>query len=158
MTLPRYLGVRNAFFKVGYPPEETARLRALLELGFDGAEPFVFGGSLIVPRDFAASFVGRRGLSGELTSNVKRVIVEGTSAGAPTTLIYDFAVDSADGSASSVITGVVAAIAADAVACGAGRAGVHAPEGAFDPQAFLSSLRERGFEVHESRSTGQGDP
>jgi hypothetical protein len=82
LTLPRYLpGVRNVDFKVGYPEDDTRRLRALLELGFDDAEPFEIAGARIVPRDFAAAFVGRLGLGNERTANVKRVVLEGTASG-----------------------------------------------------------------------------
>ena len=50
--------------------------------------------------------------------------------------------------ASSTITGTVAAIAADMVARG-GPAGVLPPEAAFDPRAFLTILAERGLTVAE---------
>jgi lysine 6-dehydrogenase len=157
LTLPRSLDVRNVVFKVGYPPEETARIRALLELGFDDAEPFPFGGTTIVPRDFAAAFAGRRGLRpGERTANVKRVVVDGLQAGEPVTLTYDVAVESEDGSASSRITGTTAAICADLVARGAGVPGVHAPEGALEPESVLEALRARGIEVREARTPSVG--
>jgi len=152
LTLPRYLDVRDVVFKVGYPPDETTRLRSLLELDLDAAEPFEFGGAEIVPRDLVAAFVGRQGLAGLRTANVKRVILEGEREGRPATLTYDLAVEREEESASSAITGTVAAIAADLVANGAGRVGVHPPEGAFDPAAVLDALRLRGFEIRESWS------
>ena len=40
VTLPRSIDVPNVVFKVGYPADETRRIRALLELGFDRDEPF----------------------------------------------------------------------------------------------------------------------
>jgi saccharopine dehydrogenase-like NADP-dependent oxidoreductase len=153
LTLPRTLGVRDVVFKVGYPPEDTGRLRALMDLGFDEAEPFAFGGSEIVPRDFAAAFVGRRGLRGMRTANVKQVVAEGTLRGAPTTLVYDLAVESDEGSASSKITGTVGAISADLVARG-GEPGVCPPEVAFEPQAVLEALSARGISVRETRVAG----
>ena len=64
------------------------------------------------------------------------------------TLIYDFAVEQTGRSASSLVTGTVAAIAANLVARG-GRIGVHPPEGAFDPRTFLGALAERGLTVTE---------
>ena len=152
LTLPRYLHVRDVVFKVGYPPDETTRLRSLLELDLDAAEPFGFGGAEIVPRDFVAAFVGRQGLAGLRTANVKRVILEGEREGRAATLTYDLAVEREGESASSAITGTVAAIAADLVANGGGRVGVHPPEGAFDPAAVLCALRLRGFEIRESWS------
>ena len=151
LTLPRYLrGTRDIDFKVGYPEADTRRLRSLLELGFDASEPFDYQGARIVPRDFAAAFVGRRGLGGMRTANVKRVTLEGLKDGQDVRIIYDFATEREDRSASSAITGTVAAISAAIVADGGGQVGVHPPEGAFDPQQVLTALRERGFDIAES--------
>jgi lysine 6-dehydrogenase len=148
LTLPRYLsGARDIDFKVGYPEADTRRLRSLLELGFDTAEPFEHGGGRIVPRDFAAAFIGRGGLAGTRTANVKRVTLEGLKDGRSVRIVYDFATEREDRSASSAITGTVAAIAVALVADGGGRVGVHPPEGAFDPLQVLAALRERGFDV-----------
>jgi saccharopine dehydrogenase-like NADP-dependent oxidoreductase len=153
LTLPRYLpGVRDVDFKVGYPEDDTRNLRALLELGFDDAEPFELAGTRIVPRDFAAAFVGRRGLGGARTANVKRVVLEGTEGGEPTRIVYDFTTEREGRSASSAITGSMASVAAALVADGGGRLGVHPPEGAFDPGAVLEALRVRGFDVTETVS------
>ncbi len=145
LTLPRSIAVKNAVFKVGYPEEDTRRLRSLLELGFDSAEPFAFGGGEVVPRDFAAAFVGRAGSGEAPTANVKRVIVDGIADGHARRLTYDFATEQVGRSASSAITGTVAAIAADLVAAG-GPLGVHPPEEAFEPADVLGALRLRGFE------------
>ena len=62
------------------------------------------------------------------------------------TIVYDFAVEQVGRSASSAITGTVAAIAADLVAQG-GEPGVHPPESAFDPRAFVAALAARGLDV-----------
>jgi saccharopine dehydrogenase-like NADP-dependent oxidoreductase len=70
------------------------------------------------------------------------------------TLTYDFAVEAIGRSASSSITGTVAAIATDLVARG-GPLGVVPPEGAFDPRAFLDALGLRGLTVTEGESTRQ---
>ena len=40
VTLPRCIDLRNVVFKVGYPADETRRIRVLMELGFDSDEPF----------------------------------------------------------------------------------------------------------------------
>jgi saccharopine dehydrogenase-like NADP-dependent oxidoreductase len=156
LTLPKYLDVRNVVFKVGYPEEDTRLLRAMLDLGLDSADPFPFAGTEIVPRDFVAAFVGRRGLEGRRTANVKRVIVEGTSGGERTTLVYDFAVEAAEGSASSVITGTVAAIAADLITR-RGAPGVRPPEAAFDPGEFLEALNDRHLGVEWRLTVGVND-
>ena len=137
VTLPRSIDVANVVFKVGYPADETGRIRVLLELGFDREPAFEVDGVPISPRRFAAAYIGRRGIGpDERSANVKHVRVEGELAGRQTILTYDFAVEAVGRSASSTITGTVAAIAADMVARG-GPAGVHPPEAAFDPRAFV---------------------
>jgi lysine 6-dehydrogenase len=149
VTLPRYADVKNVVFKVGYPAEESRRINVLLELGFDREAPFELDGVAISPRRFAAAYIGSRGIGpSERSANVKRVCVDGVRDGERVTLIFDFAVEQVGRSASSVVTGTVAAIAADLVARG-GRLGVHPPEGAFDPRQFLAALAERGLTVVE---------
>ncbi|HEX7346708.1 MAG TPA: saccharopine dehydrogenase C-terminal domain-containing protein, partial [Candidatus Limnocylindrales bacterium] len=149
LTLPRTIDVRDVVFKVGYPADETARIRVLLELGFDRDEPFTLDGVAVSPRKFASSYIGRRGIGPEERSaNVKHVRVEGTRDGKPTTLSYDFAVEQPGRSASAAITGTVAAIAADLVARGGPR-GVNPPEAAFEPRPFINALGGRGLVVAE---------
>lgn len=149
VTLPRTIQVADVVFKVGYPADETRRIEALLELGFDRDDPFELDGVAISPRRFASAYIGSRGIGPtDQSANVKRVRVEGTRGGAPLTLTYDFAVEETGRSASSTITGTVAAIAADMVAHG-GPAGVHPPEAAFDPRAFVDALAARGLTVTE---------
>ena len=98
VTLPRSIDVANVVFKVGYPADETRRIRVLLELGFDRETPFEVDGVPVSPRRFAASYVGRRGIGpDERSANVKHVRVEGLLAGEPTTLTYDFAVERSAG-------------------------------------------------------------
>ena len=154
VTLPRSIDVADVVFKVGYPSDETRRIAVLLELGFDSDTPFELDGVAISPRRFAAAYVGRRGIGPtERSANVKQVQVAGVRAGTPVTLVFDLAVEQVGRSASSAITGTVAAIAADLVARG-GPVGVHPPEAAFDPAAFLASLAERGFSVAERELAG----
>lgn len=151
LTLPRTIDVRDVVFKVGYPEDETRRLRALLQMGFEEAEPFGFNGAEIIPRDFAAAFVGRRGVGDARTANVKQVNVDGSRSGTRVRLTYDFATEQTGKSASSAITGTVAAVAADLVAQG-GPVGVVPPEAAFEPHVFLEALSSRGFAVADSRA------
>jgi saccharopine dehydrogenase-like NADP-dependent oxidoreductase len=149
VTLPRYIDVGNVVFKVGYPADETRRIKVLLELGFDRETPFELDGLAISPRGFAAAYIGSRGIgASDRSANVKRVCVDGVRDGKLVTIVFDFAVEQVGRSASSTITGTVAAIAADLVARG-GRLGVHPPEGAFDPRTFLDALAERGLTVSE---------
>ena len=55
VTLPRSIDVANVVFKVGYPADETRRIRVLLELGFDRETPFEVDGVPVSPRRFAAA-------------------------------------------------------------------------------------------------------
>jgi saccharopine dehydrogenase-like NADP-dependent oxidoreductase len=154
VTLPRYLDVADVVFKVGYPADETRRIAVLLELGFDLDEPFELDGVAISPRRFAAAYVGRRGIGpSDRSANVKQVRVEGSRDGQPVGLVYDFAVEQVGRSASSAITGTVAAISADLVSRG-GPLGVHPPEGAFEAAAFLAALAERGFTIDQRETVG----
>lgn len=149
VTVPRYIDVADVVFKVGYTEDENARIRALLELGFDSVEEFDVDGVSISPRRFTSAYVGSRGIGPEdRSANVKQVWVDGVRDGDPLSLVYDFAVEESGRSASSRITGTAAAIAADLVAQGA-PVGVHPPEGAFEPRAFLDRLADRGLEVGE---------
>ena len=150
VTLPRHIDVKHVVFKVGYPAEEEARIHALLELGFDRDEPFTIDAVAVSPRRFAAAYIGRRGIGpDDRSANVKHVRVEGIRGGQHVALVYDFAVEEVGRSASSRITGTVAAVAADLVARN-GPAGVHPPEGAFAPQQFLDELARRGLHIQAS--------
>jgi len=147
VTLPRYIDVRNVIFKVGYPADENRRIKVLLELGFDREASVEVDGVSISPRRFTAGYVGSRGIAAtDHSANVKQVCIDGQLDGTPVTVVYDFAVEQTGRSASSAITGTVAAIASDLVARG-GPTGVHPPEGAFDPQIFLDALARRSFTV-----------
>jgi saccharopine dehydrogenase-like NADP-dependent oxidoreductase len=158
LTVPRTIDVRDVVFKVGYPAEETERIRVLLELGFDSDEPFELDGAAISPRRFAAAYIGRHGIGPtERSANVKHVRVEGAKDGRPITLTYDFAVEQTGLSASAAITGTVAAIAADLVARGSSPVGVHPPEAAFAPRPFIDGLAERGLIVVEGARAGRRD-
>jgi saccharopine dehydrogenase-like NADP-dependent oxidoreductase len=155
LTLPRTIDVRDVVFKVGYPADETERIRVLLELGFDSDEPHEFDGTAISPRRFAAAYIGGRGIGPtDRSANVKHVRVEGVKDGRSITLTYDFAVEQTGRSASAAITGTVAAIAADLVARG-GPVGVHPPEAAFPPRSFIDALAERGLFVVEGAHAGR---
>jgi saccharopine dehydrogenase-like NADP-dependent oxidoreductase len=151
VTLPRYLpGLRDVVFKVGYPEDENRRIAVLLDLGFDREEPFVLDGVPVLPRAFAAAYVGWRGIApGASSANVKRVVADGERDGRRVRLVYDFAVEQEGASASSVITGTLAAVAADVVAQG-GSPGVLPPEAGLPAGAVLDALAERGLHVRRS--------
>ena len=84
VTLWRYIDVRNVIFKVGYPVDETRRIEALLELGFDRDASFELDGVAISPRRFAAAYIGSRGIGAtDRSANVKQVCVDGTRGGTP---------------------------------------------------------------------------
>src|SRR4029077_4054208 len=84
VTLPRSIAVRDVSFKVGYPADETTRIRVLLELGFDRHEPFTFDGATVSPDRFAAAYIGRRGIGPtDRSANVKHGRGAGRRAGRP---------------------------------------------------------------------------
>jgi len=151
VTLPRFLpGLRDVVFKVGYPDDENRRITVLLELGFDRDEPFEVDGVAVSPRALAAAYVGGRGIApGARSANVKRVLADGERDGRRVRFVYDFAVECAGASASSVITGTFAAIAADLVARG-GCPGVLPPEAGLPADAMLAALAERSLHVRRS--------
>ena len=155
VTIPRYIDVDTVVYKVGYPPEEEERLKVLLELGFDSSVPIAVGPAAVAPRDVAAALIGRGTPSGTVTANVKRIVVSGRVGDTPATVVCDFAVESDSTVASAVITGAVAAIAADAVTAES-RVGVVAPEGIFSPKRFLDALETRGFAIQTRRGTVKG--
>ncbi len=156
LTLPRTMQIQDVSFKVGYPPDETARIRALLEVGLDSAEPFAFGGTEVVPRELAAAYIGRIGLRPDLpTANLKHVEVDGLRGGGSVTLVDDLVVERVgEPSASAAVTGTVAAIAADLVARGHAPEGVRAPEAALDPLVVLDALAERDIHVVQAERPG----
>jgi len=150
LTLWRSFRVPNVVFKVGYPADETQRLRALIELGLASAEPFSLGGKAVVPREFIAEYIPTTHRPGRArTANVKRVVVTGVCHGQRRSLTYDFAVESGRRSASAKITGTFAALAACQV-LDVGRPGVYAPETGLNAGALLGELERRGFEIRES--------
>lgn len=156
ITLPRYIDVKNITFKVGYTDEEENRIRTLLSLGLDSDEPFAFGEHAISPRAFISAYVGRRGLGeSEESVNIKRVVVSGLRDGESRAHVFDFAVESAGRvSASSLVTGTVAAVAAGMVVEG-GVFGVVPPEAGLDADEFLSRLALRGLTVDETVVRGE---
>ncbi len=151
LTLPRYLEVPNVEFKTGYPPDEDEIIASMRRAGLDSSEPFPFGGTKIAPREFLAALVGTRRRESVTTANIKRVSVEGAHAGRPVQLVYELAVRLERGSATSRITGTMAAIAALEVLT-AGVPGVHPAEGGLIPETILRALGERGYPVSETRT------
>ena len=75
VTLPRTIDVRDVVFKVGYPADETARIRVLLELGFDREEPFAVDGVA----DLAASASRRRTSGGAASARPSAARTSSTS-------------------------------------------------------------------------------
>jgi saccharopine dehydrogenase-like NADP-dependent oxidoreductase len=152
LTLPRSLGVANVEFKTGYPPAEDEILESFRATDLDSAEPFAFGGARIAPREFVAAVAGTRRRGSISTANLKRVTVEGTKYGQPVRLLYEMAVRAEGGSATSRITGTMAAIAALEVIA-RGVPGVHPAEGGLEPAAVLQVLAGRGYHVTETQTT-----
>jgi saccharopine dehydrogenase-like NADP-dependent oxidoreductase len=151
LTLPRYVDVANIEFKTGYPASEEAIITALRDAGLDSTQPFTFDGVEVAPRRFVAAVIGLGRRGAVTTANVKRVTVDGMRDGRRVRLVYDLAVQLEGGSATSLITGTMASIAATSVLA-AGRPGVHSAEGGLDAGHVLQELAKRGFVVTETRT------
>jgi saccharopine dehydrogenase-like NADP-dependent oxidoreductase len=151
LTLPRYVDVPNVEFKTGYPAAEEAIIAALRDSGLDSMQPFQFRDVIVEPRRFVAAVIGEARRGSISTANVKRVNVAGWQSGSHVQLAYDLAVQLEGGSATSLITGTMASIAAISVVAG-GRPGVHSAEGGLDAKVVLGALVERGFVVTETRT------
>ena len=55
VTIPRNVAVENVSYSTGYPREETAHLKMLLELGFGDAEPLEVDGAAVAPARVASN-------------------------------------------------------------------------------------------------------
>ena len=151
LTLPTSLGVPNVEFKTGYPPQEDAILDAFRLAGLDSVEPFDLGGNPVIPREVVAAIAGTTRRGSLATTNAKRVTIDGSKDGRPLRLLYEMAVRVDGGSATSRITGAMAAIATLEVR-ERGIRGVLPPERGLDPGRVLQALGARGFRITETQS------
>jgi len=151
-TLPRFLTRRPQHVSVrgSWQPEIMRAMRLFLDYGLTSEEPLRVNGSSVTPRAFLRAHLLQRPpqMDGPVAFFL-RVEVTGTRNGSPDRAVFRSAHPTAWGAAGTArMTGIPASIALQALARGAVlRAGVLAPEAAFEPKAFFGELAKRGITV-----------
>ncbi len=151
-TLPRFLTRRPQHVSVrgSWQPEIMRAMRLFLEYGLTSEEPLRVDGTSVTPRAFLRAHLLQRPpqMEGPVAFFL-RVEVNGTRNGSPARAVFRSAHPTGWGPAgTSRMTGIPASIALQALARGAVlRAGVLAPEAAFEPKAFFAELAQRGITV-----------
>lgn len=142
-------GVRHCSFKINYwgmAPETVEKVRVLADFGFNSSEPVEVAGQQVVPRQVMVALLSpyvppiQDFLAPPAKSPpdwVKEIVteVEGKLDGQPVT--YRMGTLTCKG---ALPTGVAPALAAIWLAEGRVEPGVHPPELAFEPVAFLKEL------------------
>jgi lysine 6-dehydrogenase len=156
-------GLREASFKIAFPPVFLEQMRLLTGLGLGGAEPIAVRGAKpgttvrVVPREVLVALLAAHGASeapaGSDDCDVLRVVAAGTRDGTPVELVEQvvarpFAPWQVGGG--DVDTGVPLAIAGILLAQGGCPAGVCGAELVFEPRAFLRELAPYGMHAAES--------
>ena len=159
VTMPRFIkGVKTVTNKGNMWPKETDLIdlvKPFSDIGLTTTEPLTINGVEISRRDFVchhmAGFLSTAlpnvaGVEG-LPHFLARVDVLGSVNGVSARYVYRSAFGTSEG------TGWSASYAAQAIAQGKIEVrGVFAPEGCVDPADFFKYLKERGIDVHETRS------
>jgi lysine 6-dehydrogenase len=151
-TLPRTIpGVRDVRWRLALPRPIHDGFAFLVETGLASRDPVMTSTGPVVPREVLVAVLEL--LSGEdAEPNDEETIdvrVAGTSDGAPATYRSLARIRPApEGlSAGAFGTAIPIAITARWLAEGRAPAGVHAPETAFDAEAFVADLEREGVEV-----------
>jgi saccharopine dehydrogenase-like NADP-dependent oxidoreductase len=151
-TLPRFLTSQPQHVSVrgSWQPGIMRAMRLFLEYGLTSEEPLRVDGTSVSPRAFLRAHLLKRPpqMDGPVAFFL-RVEVNGTRNGSPARAVFRSAHPTAWGSAGTArMTGIPASIALQALARGAVlRAGVVAPEAAFEPKVFFGELAKRGITV-----------
>ncbi len=142
-------GVRECFFKIDYwgmAPETVEKVRILADFGFNGSEAVEVAGQMVVPRQVMVTLLDNfvppltdflAPAKSKPPDWVKEIVTEirGTVEGEPVT--YRMGTLTCRG---ALPTGLAPALAAIWLADKRIEPGVHPPELAFDPVAFLKEL------------------
>jgi len=151
-TLPRFLARRPEHVSVrgSWRPEIMAAMRLFLEYGLTSEEPLRVDGASITPRAFLRAHLLKRApqIDGPVAFFL-RVEVSGTRNGSAARVVFRSAHPTDWGDLGTArMTGIPASIALQALAQGAVlRAGVLAPEAAFETRPFFGELGKRGITV-----------
>ena len=158
-------GIRQASFKIAFPPEFLDRLKLLVDLGLAQSDPVEIsapqqGGTVrIVPRELLVNLINQLSVRREVAAepndfDVLRVVAEGTQNGQQVTLSEEMIVRPYQPwkvGAGDLDTGVPLAIAGILLASRRQqRQGVHGAELIFDPNEFLTELAHYGMEATET--------
>jgi saccharopine dehydrogenase (NAD+, L-lysine-forming) len=143
-------GVQEVTFKISLEDELVERFSLLSAIGLASTEPVRVGDAEVRPRDVLAA-LGRRLPQGAGTQDTEclRVVLRGTRAGTPATVVAESVigpdVESAMGGGARD-TGIPPSIAAQMIVAGEVRGpGMFAPEHALDTDRFFARLAERGI-------------
>lgn len=156
-------GLREASFKIAFPPAFLEQMRLLADLGLGATEPIAVRGTKpgttvrVVPREVLVALLAAREPSeaqaGSDDCDVLRVVAAGTREGRPVELVEQMVVRSFapwQVGGGDVDTGVPLAVAGIMLAQGGCPAGVHGAEMVFEPRAFLRELAPYGMRATES--------
>lgn len=171
-TLPRFIpGVKRVDVRGTWRPEIMTALRIYNQIGLLDTEPVAVGDARVAPKELLRQLYlaqGQRGYQGGL-SFFLHVDVVGARGDAEVVASYDLSHPVQEIGApppwgaftTGSVTGIPASIGAQRLARGeVARAGVLAPEAAFDPVSFFSALEVRGMIVTEQvvtrRCAGKG--
>ncbi|MFI5272300.1 MAG: saccharopine dehydrogenase family protein [Ktedonobacterales bacterium] len=158
-------GLRQASFKIAFPPAFFEQMRLLVGLGLGASDPIAVrtpGGTVAVaPRELLVALLAQRPVaagSAEPTAepddcDVLRVVATGTRGGGTAELVEQMVVlpfAAWHVGAGDIDTGVPLAIAGILLAQDAAPRGVYGAELVFDPRAFLRELAPYGMRVTES--------
>jgi len=151
-TLPRtFRGVRELEEKTIRYRGHCKRVRVLAALGLFSSEPVRVGGRTVRPRDVLGELLVKTLPANDPDIVLVRVVLAGrTQRGRRRKLIYE-ARDRYDRHARLTAmmrtTAYSASVAAQWLAQGRIRPGVHSPEAALPPEEFLQEMRRRGIRV-----------
>jgi saccharopine dehydrogenase (NAD+, L-lysine-forming) len=154
-------GVKECFFKINYwgmSPETVEKVRVLADFGFSSTEPVEVGGQNVIPRQVMValleSFVPPIAdflapARSKPPDWVKEIVTEvhGTQDGQP--VVFRLGTLTCKG---ALPTGLAPALSGIWLAAGKVEPGVHPPELAFDPEAFLRELEPYDIPTRVSMS------
>ncbi|HET9109459.1 MAG TPA: saccharopine dehydrogenase NADP-binding domain-containing protein [Ktedonobacterales bacterium] len=162
-------GLREASFKIAFPPAFLAQLKLLVDLGLASTGLIEARGAKrgsnvrVAPREVMVALLAAQQSATPSSSDapiepsdcdVLRVIAEGTRDGAPARLVEEMVVMPYlpwGVGAGDIDTGTPLAIAGILLASGgAQRTGAHGAELIFDPQTFLRELARYGMRATET--------
>ncbi|MDQ4004728.1 MAG: saccharopine dehydrogenase NADP-binding domain-containing protein [Actinomycetota bacterium] len=151
-TLPRTIpGVRNVRWRLALPPKVAEGFRLLIELGLASDQPVRTRSGSAVPRDVLTAVLDRLSRTEGPPRDVEILVVRvsGPRRGDPvvTTCQATFRPTPEGISAGAFGTASPMAVGARWLAAGRVAPGVHPPETAFEPEAFVDDLREEGVQI-----------